>query len=362
MNETAQERHNRLNMQSLQNSSKQSIQPKSHDRNDGALRLWQANARLAGYDWRIMNDKNCANYVGWRLRTNGVHIGKPPQASTIKTDLSKIKTALEMRGYSNPNSSKENMPITNRGIAGSKTDSKKAAPINKHLLREMFRNIRKKKMTYDNYVEIVFLAHAKECIRRSQELLRPDLKSPQDIRHNKLGGITAGMVRFGDKEAMSNPSRGERDAWLIFAASKKDTAGDKLQVSHMVCSCGPDKHDPFPCALHSLIDLWNVRRSHPFGPHSKLLRLANGDVADYQWALDLVKRLASECGLNPKLYGTHSCRRGGVQDSQRAGLCNAYINNQGGWCSKYGKAPYESKSYKKLRKEMRKLRKQKENL
>lgn len=48
---------------------------------------------------------------------------------------------------------------------------------------------------------------------------------------------------------------------------------------------------------------------------------------------DRMKVLCTKFGLNPKLYGSHSCRRGGATAAARAGVAERLIQRHGRWKS-----------------------------
>lgn len=370
-NETASQRHKRLNQESARNIAKQSVKAETRARNEGALRLWKLNADLSGRDWREVSDIICAEYAGWRLRTNAVGKQQPPAATTVKKDFTKIRMAFLDRREHFPVASKENMPITNRVIDGAKTATKGAAPLRRDILREIIKDLmanhaqisidgkNKGIHPYDAHVIAFYIAFSYGCMRRSVEILRPDLRSARDIAENRIGGITAGMIRFSNNGVMTTkPTAGDDEAWIAFSQSKTNKTG-KMQAAHMTCLC-KNKRNPYPCPLHALKRLYSIRGSHPFRAHSKILRLWNGDTMDYAYALNITKVLTKRAGLNPRKYGTHSYRRGGVQDSMEDGEPERYVDAQGGWCSEYGKDPYQSKAFLKTQRKMRRLKKQQE--
>ena len=90
------------------------------------------------------------------------------------------------------------------------------------------------------------------------------------------------------------------------------------------CCCNKTK---WTCIVHVAKERFD---NNYFDPDSALLQCKSGDMY-YRAMLAIVKSLIKKIGLNPKNYGTHSCRSGGTTELFLIGKQAIWIQNFGWW-------------------------------
>ena len=90
------------------------------------------------------------------------------------------------------------------------------------------------------------------------------------------------------------------------------------------CCCNKTK---WTCIVHTAKERFD---KYYFDPESALLQCKSGDMY-YRAMLAIVKSLIKKIGLDPKNYGTHSCRSGGTTELFLIGKQAIWIQNFGWW-------------------------------
>ena len=92
------------------------------------------------------------------------------------------------------------------------------------------------------------------------------------------------------------------------------------------CEC----HTAWPCVVHL-----GLRYFHMFprniGDDSTFIRKENGDPCTYNYALRTIKEACRLVNINPRYYGTHSCRIGGVSEFFLEGKRASWIRSFAYW-------------------------------
>jgi integrase len=99
-----------------------------------------------------------------------------------------------------------------------------------------------------------------------------------------------------------------------------------------------------------------LRLTSHFDAEGPLLRHNDGSLATTSQLRDAIKRKAAELGLDPALYGNHSFRSGGNTRMHALGVPDADVQQQGGWLSEGGDAPYRRRNLAQSRRAQSALR------
>ena len=293
-----------------------------------------------GYSHDTATSDSILEWVGFRLSTPTSR-GRRATGRTIQHNLSAIKSAFLDRRWTFPECNRTTMPIVWAAIDGAKAEDEDGAKlgIDQTALREMFRFLDERK--YDDLIWRFILSMCLNTLRRIDEVLRPDIKK----RSEQSGGIRMNMLEWQSGGHFPKDQE-EQYVSLIFNKSKGNKKG-RIQTALMWCHCG-NKRDPYPCALHELLKMCSAR-PRPFKSSSRILRqISTGEVPTYKDALSKIKMLAQKVGFDPKHIGTHSLRRGGLQDAEKRGDDERLIDQQGGCTSKGGKRPYQASKVQKI--------------
>ena len=351
-----QELYRKLNEETARAKERNRINSKTRKRYDTTWKFWVEHSEKLNQDPRATpDDEAMRQFVASRLRLPTVK-GKPAMSTTVRKDISKLAGAFRERGLRFPEVSRSTLPKTYSVLDGAKVTEagKDKAPIGKRLMRMLFRKLPN---TYESLVWECMFAMQLNTVRRISETLRPDLRTVEQIEKGLNGGIRREMLQFQDADGTvtSEPSKKTVECWFIFRNSKCNK-GERLQSAHMTCRCGPEK-EPFPCALHLIQRLIKVRSraGKPFEAKSRMFEMPDGQVPSYEAANEKIKEMIESVGLKPRQYGTHSVRRGGVQDLEQEDVNEDYLDSQGGWCNRYGKNPYQSKEVKEHQRKKRAL-------
>ena len=351
-----QELYRKLNEETARAKERNRINSKTRKRYDTTWKFWSEHSeKLCQDPEAIPDDEAMRQFVASRLRLPTVK-GKPAMSTTVKKDISKLAGAFRERGLQFPTVCRSTFPKTYSVLDGAKATEagKYKAPIGKGLMRTLFKKLPNK---YESLVWECIFAMQLNTVRRISETLRPDLRTVEQIEQGLSGGIRREMLQFQDSDGTetSEPSEKTAECWFIFQNSKCNK-GQRLQSAHMTCRCGPEQ-DPFPCALHLIQRLIRVRSQSgkPFAGKSRMFEMPDGQVPSYEAANAKIKQMIESVGLKPRQYGTHSVRRGGLQDLEREKVNEKYVDSQGGWCNQYGKNPYQSKEVKEHQRKKRAL-------
>ena len=112
----------------------------------------------------------------------------------------------------------------------------------------------------------------------------------------------------------------------ICITTKHDKNNPTLEYMERVvyCCC---KHTKWTCVVHTA----QIRfQNNHYNKEDALLQCKSGDM-HYRAMLSIVKSLIKRIGLNPKNYGTHSCRSGGTTELFLMGKQAIWIQNFGWW-------------------------------
>ena len=112
----------------------------------------------------------------------------------------------------------------------------------------------------------------------------------------------------------------------ICITTKYDKNNPTLEHMERVvyCCC---KHTKWTCIVHTAQHRF---RNNYYNKEDALLQCKSGDMY-YKAMLAIVKKLIKKIGLNPKNYGTHSCRSGGTTELFLMGKQAIWIQNFGWW-------------------------------
>lgn len=209
---------------------------------------------------------------------------------------------------------KEEMPVLFAVLKQYKRESKsrRMKALREPQLMEMFKLL--DPSDHDNRCFRTIIAMCHNTIRRVGDVIRKDCGG---MRANMIYKGTQGLTHYVFRKSKTNRNR-------------------KIQTATMWCNC---PRICAKCELARLIELrpWKVTEK------SKLLRMTGGGTMTYNMIQSKIKELVEAIGLNPKGYGTHSLRRGGLQDAEERGDGDEWNEDQGFWAGERGKQPYKAK-------------------
>ena len=112
----------------------------------------------------------------------------------------------------------------------------------------------------------------------------------------------------------------------ICITTKHDKNNPNLEYMERVvyCCC---KHTKWTCVVHTAQRRF---QNNFYNKDDALLQCRSGDMY-YRAMLTIVKNLIKKIGLDPKNYGTHSCRSGGTTELFLMGKQAIWIQNFGWW-------------------------------
>lgn len=289
---------------------------------NGAFKLWLQFCRECGYYRTEYTPTTTFEFVCWRrIECTHYRTGEPVKATTIRSQLSAIKSSLITEGAERIRPcTKHTMPRTSALLSA--LEANEVADFKRPLTAMMIvRLCALLPDTHDARVFAFALKYAHNTIRRFDE----------------IWGLTAGAVTW------ANGSRQPRyrapldaSATISFNHSKGNQRG-RWQAAELWCRCS----NGGCCALCALRELYD-RSPWRFRSNTPLFKLESGGLLTYARAMKSLKLVCISLGLNPNHFGTHSLRRGGLQDAQLEGQSDATINRQADWRTNRSRLPYES--------------------
>lgn len=300
------------------------FRPNTKSGYNSAYRRWLEFCWQCGYLWHQWNKKSIEHFIAWRRVVGSVYTGEPCMGSTIRANLSGIRAALIVRGaedlvamgkYTTPRAKMLLDAII------SHDESKRKYPLDEEKLERMMAILNPK--DHNARVLRFYLAISHNTMRRSEEVL---CKETEGMKAMALVWQNGTMW-----PRLTAPY--DRTVSYCFTRSKTNKNG-RIQTALMWCRC------PSVCAICTLRELyfgspWKMKAD------SEILTFDNGNVMTYGMALKYVQGLAAKIGEDPKKYGTHSMRSGGLKDAKKRGYSDDLINGQAGWAGNRSRDAYE---------------------
>lgn len=279
-----------------------------------------------GIHWMEWNPSTVADYVAFRRLYHKV------KGKTIAANLSGIRAALINRGMEYVMEYNEYTMVQAHCLLAAirKMDAEhRKLPLTVKELRRMFLLLSPQK--HDCRVLRAIMAVMHNSLRRANEMFPVITEgiTPRDITWSG-----------GDHEPRLEPPLDTMASYNFYKSKTNKTGED--QSALLWCRC-PEGGICGLCELRRLYAGYNGN-GRRMSEDSVLFTLDSGRVVDYEVLLKVVKLLAEKIGLDPKLYGTHSLRRGGLWDMLDLKYEDKLINAQAFWKNNRSRRPYERTS------------------
>ena len=154
--------------------------------------------------------------------------------------------------------------------------------------------------------------------------------SEYTVGHSRLVNLTTKELRhlirwsdFSELNTMDNGAYG-----TIGFNKSKTNWNENPEFANLPCRC------PHPCGHCELKRLRKIAFAR-FGARTSMpiFQWSDRSLVSRSQVYTLIKKLAVAIGLDPKLVGTHSCRKGGIVDAILDGATDAVLLNLGRWKS-----------------------------
>ena len=184
----------------------------------------------------------------------------------------------------------------------------------------------------DDAIRAAAMAVSHNSIRRGSE-------TTQEAK----GGLKPRMFRWetGGHYPASPLVANEGSVSIRFDVSKTNK-NRAPQTAYLWCRCNTTRKYKYPCALHLVKHLFNLRPN--VGINEPITMLSTGKIYDVDAFRNDVQELYQQCtGNDMHDVGTHSLRSGGYQDAKEEGHSEQLILQQAYWKSMKSAIPYEER-------------------